>query len=262
MTCVYPVYGRRLASCVELPEIQPCDGPAEWHFAVGPLGRGEFSWFDIWPTERASPWVRAFRTADGYRIRYERRCEFLIDCASHTITCEPDDCPDAMMRHFLLDQVLPLTFSLDGIVLHASSVAIGGGFAAFIGPGGAGKSTIALALGRAGYPIGSDDGLLVEERSGRAMPSYPSVRVWPDSAATVAGRRPMNPAAPATTKHRYRDGFTYATDPLPLKRLYVLDPEPASSVRFDSMPPRAAMMALVEQSYRLALDDRSTLARQ
>jgi hypothetical protein len=262
LTRIYQVYGRRLASRVEFPEINSCDGPADWRFTTGRLGGGSFTWFDIWTTADGGPWVRASRTPNTYRIRYERRADFLIDRSSRTISCEPDDCPAPMMRHFLLDQVLPLAFSLDAVVLHASSVAIGGGFAAFIGPGGAGKSTLALALGRAGYAIGSDDGLLIDGDAPLATPSYPSVRVWPDTAARVAGRRPVNPTAPRTAKRLYRNGFTYATDPVPLRRLYVLDPAAAPSVRLESMPPREAAIALVEQSYRLALDDGLALARQ
>jgi len=262
LTRIYRVYGRRLASRAELPEIHSCDGPPDWRFTTGRLKGDSFTWFDIWPTGNGKPWVRASRTLTGYRIRYERRADFLIDCLSRTITCEPDDCHAPMMRHFLLDQVLPLTFSLDSVVLHASSAAIGGGFAAFIGPGGAGKSTLALALGRAGHAIGSDDGLLLDGELRLATPSYPTVRVWHDSATTVAGRRPMNHTALPTAKRHYRDGFTYATDAAPLKRLYVLDPEAAPSVRLESMSPREVAIALVEQSYRLALDDRGALARQ
>lgn len=262
MTRTYLVYGRRLASRIDLAEIQSCDGPPEWQFTTGALDAGDFAWFDIWPTRHASPWVRACRTANGYRIRYERRADFLIDCGSRTITCDPGDCPEPMLRHFLLDQVLPLTFSLDAVVLHASSVVVGGGFAAFLGAGGAGKSTIALALGRAGLAIGSDDGLLLEHGSTWAVPSYPSIRVWEDTAAVVAGRRPANDTAPSTAKRRYRDGFVYAVAPLPLKRLYILDPAPNRTTRFEAAPPRETLMALVEQSYRLALDDRLALVRQ
>ncbi len=228
-------------------------------FTIAPLGPAGPAWFDIWPAQSGAPWVRAQRTPDGYRIRYERRGDFLVDRAAFRIVCDPIDCPEPMMRHFVLDQVVPLMLSVDRIVLHASSVAAGRGFAAFVGPGGAGKSTLALALGRAGLAIGSDDGLLIE--SGLATPSYPSIRVWEDSAA-LAAHPACNPGAPPTAKRQYREGFVFATDPRPLTRLYVLDPEPSASVRFEPVAPRELAIGLVEQSYRLALDDRDALARQ
>ena len=261
----YRVYGRRLASVVRLPEVRTCDGPADLSFSVAPLGPApDGPWFDIWSTEQGRPWVRALRTEYGYRIRYERRADFLIDRRSATVVCDPRDCPEMMMRHFLLDQVLPLMLSLDAIVLHASSVAVNGGFAAFIGPGGAGKSTIALALGRAGYAIGSDDGLLVrsDDQVVTATPAYPTVRVWQDSASKVAALPPANATAPSTAKRRFRDGFRFATDELPLTRVYALDPHPSATIRFEPLAPRVAVMALIEQSYRLSLDDSASLARQ
>lgn len=228
-------------------------------FEVAQIGQARPEWFDIWPTETGSPWVRAQRTPRGYRIRYEGRADFHVDLDSGSIVCDPVDCPDAMMRHFLLDQVVPLMLSVEHVVLHASSVAVAGGFVAFVGPGGAGKSTLALALGRAGLAIGSDDGLLIE--SGLATPSYPSVRVWDDS-ATLAPRPASNLHAPLTAKRQCREGFSFVTDPLPLTRLYLLDSDPSPSIRFDPVTPRDLLMTLVEQSYRLALDDRDALARQ
>jgi hypothetical protein len=234
--------------------------------AIGPAGP---DWFDIWPTHSGAPWVRAQRTPRGYRIRFEGRADFLVDFDSRSIACDPVDCPDAMMRHFLVDQVVPLMLSVDHVVLHASSVVLNGGFAAFVGPGGAGKSTIALTLGRAGFVIGSDDGLLIEPESDPrtprvprlATPSYPSVRVWQDS-ATVAATAASNPDEPPSAKRQFREGLAFFSEPLPLIRVYVLDPEPSASTRFDPLSPREAAMTLVEQSYRLALDDRSSLARQ
>jgi len=273
LTSVYPVYGRRLASEVPLPEIAPCAGPPDWRFRIGSLEDGDLAWFEIWPTEHDTPWVRARRTPAGYGIRYVGRADFVIDRAARSIVCQPRDSPDSMLRHFLLDQVLPLTFSLDALVLHGSSVAVDGRFAAFIGPGGAGKSTLALALGRSGHGIGADDGLLVEPApapsapplpsipSHLATPSYPSLRVWEDSAA-LADRAAMNEDAPLLAKRRYRDGYTFVTCPLPLAAIYILDRVPAPSIRFEPIAPRAATIALVEQSYRLALDDRTMLARQ
>ena len=229
-------------------------------FRVAPLGPAGPDWFDVWSTARGTPWVRAQRATPGYRIRYEGRADFLVDPAADTIVCEPRDCPEAMRRHFLFDQVVPLMLSLNHVVLHASSVVAAGGFAAFIGAGGAGKSTIALALARAGLAIGSDDGLLVDT-AGVATPSYPCVRVWADSAGLAIRSAPVVDA-PWTTKRECRDGVTFAPAPLPLRRLYVLDPDPRPSIRFEPIAPRDLVVTLVEQSYRLGLDDRDGLTRQ
>jgi hypothetical protein len=135
--------------------------------------------------------------------------------------------------------------------------------AAFIGPGGAGKSTLAVALGRLGHPVGSDDGLLLARGGGGVLgiPAYAGARLCSDSASAVAiGQAATH--APVAAKIRVRDDVPFLTGGAPLTRIYVVDPSPSAAIRFDALSARAAVMALVEQAYRLALDDRVALARQ
>jgi hypothetical protein len=164
-----------------------------------------------------------------------------------------------MMRHFLLDQVVPLMLSLDAPVLHASSVVIDGAMAAFIGPGGAGKSTLAVALGRLGHLVGSDDGLLLTRKDGEILgvPAYAGARLCADSANVVGGQ-----PASSSAKIRVREGLPFFTGAAPLARIYVVDPRPSSGIAFHALTTRESAMALIEQAYRLALDDRAALARQ
>src|SRR5262249_42685762 len=159
---------------------------------------------------------------------------------------------------------VPLRLSLDAPVLHASSVVIDGQLAAFIGPGGSGKSTLAVGLGRLGHAIGSDDGLMIRG-DGDALigiPAYPGARLWRDAGAGAGDAAPINAGARSATKLRFRDGLPFAGGAAPLTRLYVLDPRPTADVRFEALTPRTAVMALIEQTYRLALEDRASLARQ
>lgn len=269
---VYTIYGRRLQSDMPLPELAPAggcagrDGGPDFSFARGRIPEPDGTWFDIWPVPGGRSWVRAIRVSSGYVVRYEDRADFLVDLDRRTITCDDDTdsgCPDEMMRHFLLDQVVPLTLSLDAPVLHASSVVIGGAMAAFIGPGGAGKSTLAVALGRLGHPVGSDDGLLLARSAGGVVgiPSYAGARLCADSARAV-GSDPGGTNAPVAAKIRVRDGLPFFTGAAPMARIYVVDPRPSPAIGFHALTPREAVMALVEQAYRLALDDRAALVRQ
>lgn len=269
---VYTIYGRRLHSDMPLPELEPArptaerDGGSALFFMRGRIPEPDGTWFDIWPVPDGRSWVRGIKVTSGYIVRYEDRADFLVDPDRRAITCDDDTdsgCPDDMMRHFLLDQVVPLMLSLDAPVLHASSVLIGGAMAAFIGPGGTGKSTLAAALGRLGHPVGSDDGLLLARRAGGVLgiPAYAGARLCADSASAV-GAGPAAVNAPVAAKIRVRDGLPFFTGAAPLVRLYVVDPRPAAAIGFHALTARAAVMALVEQAYRLALDDRAALVRQ
>lgn len=259
---VYGIYGRRLQSDMPLPELARAAGTPDLVFARGRIPEPAGTWFEIWPVPDGRAWVRGIRVSSGYVVRYEDRADFLVDPDRRTITCDDDTdsgCPDEMMRHFLLDQVVPLMLSLDAPVLHASSVVIDGALAAFIGPAGAGKSTLAVGLGRLGHPVGSDDGLLLERSDGEVLgiPAYAGARLRADSAGVV-GEQPSTSAA----KIRVRDGLPFFTGAAPLARIYVVDPRPSAGIAFHALTRREAVMALVEQAYRLALDDRDGLVRQ
>jgi energy-coupling factor transporter ATP-binding protein EcfA2 len=275
---LYRIYGRALESDLPLPELTlarpsiereggAAAGTPDIVFQRGRVAEPDGQWFDIWPVPDGRAWVRGIKVPSGYVIRYVDRADFLVDSERRTITGDDDTdsgCPEEMMRHFLLDQVVPLMLSLEAPVLHASSVVIGGAMAAFIGPGGAGKSTLAVALGRLGHPLGSDDGLLLACESERivGIPAYAGARLCADSAHQVASAGLPVPAAPHRGKVRVHDGLPFHDGPAPLARVYVVDPRPSAEIAFHALPSRAAVMELVGQTYRLALDDRDALVRE
>jgi hypothetical protein len=266
----HEIYGRSLLSDIELPELPDAPAP-EARAEEGPRFPAlafearlplppRDGWFTLWLRPDGDPWVRAARTAAGYHVQYTNCAEFHVDLERRVIAGARVTCEAGMFRHFLVDQVVPLMLSVDQPVLHASSVAIDGGMAAFAGHGGAGKSTIAIALARLGHAIGADDGLLLTD-AGEGVPAYPGIRLWPDSEAALAGGLRGYGRSRARAKQRFREGLAFAAAG-PLTRLYVLDPGGAAAVTFAPLPPRDAAMELIRQAYRLALDDRSALARQ
>jgi hypothetical protein len=262
----YQLFGRALSSDMALPELQavalgastalrferrlpaPVDGP----------------WFAVWRRPDGDPWLRACRTEDGYRLEYGNYAAFDIDRAGRAIAGDTIECTDDMFRHLLVDQVVALAMSLETPVLHASSVAIDGQLVAFAGPSGAGKSTIATALARRGHAIGADDALLVEARDGGvgAVPSYPGVRLWDDSERAVAADLSGAGRTAPIAKQRFSSGLRFVRGEQPLTHVYVLDPASAVGIGFERLSPRDAMIELLRETYRLALDDRAAMARE
>ena len=259
----YAVFGRRLASDTVLPELPPAIGAADLTFECAPLDDGGEGWFDIWPWLDGRSWIIAKRYPHGYRVRYEGRVDFFIDPNRAVITADVLDCPVSRLRHFLLDQIIPLYLSLDHPVLHASSVLLDAREAvAFIGPGGTGKSTIAASLGALGHQIGADDGLLMRDDGGTLLgvPAYPGVRLLADSAQVLMPGAASEPGSP---KRRLREGLPFFTGAVPLTQLFVLTPADAAAgagVQMTRLSPCETVMALIGQSYRLALDDRRRMA--
>jgi hypothetical protein len=263
----YEIYGRALHSDLPLPELSPA---ATARSRFPPLRfvhrlpqRPTAGWFTIWNRPDGLPWVRAAPTTVGYHVEYCNCASFSLDLARGEIAGAAIDCADEMFRHFLVDQVVPLMLSVDSVVLHASAVSVDGRLAAFVGAGGTGKSTTALALSRLGHAIAADDGLMLAQadREPVGVPAYAGLRLWPDSEAALAaglhgsGRRYVH------AKQRFRDGLVFCGGG-PLTHLYVLAPGGARTVSFERLSPRDAAVAMIRQCFRLPLDDKAALARQ
>ena len=264
----YLLFGRAIASDMPLPELPEASGEAPaWRFERRPPSGApppDEAWFAVWQRPGGDPWLRACRTAGGYRLEYAHGAAFEIDVARRTIAGDLSEGSEETFRHLLVDHVGPLAMSLEVPVLHASSVAIDGNLVAFAGRGGAGKSTIAAALAGRGHALAADDALLVDPRGGHvtAVPAYPGVRLRDDSeravAAGLAGARRPDPGG----KRRFSIGLRFAHGPHVLTRIYLLDPGSTRATVFEPLAARDAMVALLRETYRLALDDRAALARE
>jgi hypothetical protein len=133
-------------------------------------------------------------TADGrYLFAFGQRALFGLDHDRERLACAPSEAGIAWQRT-LLTKVLPNIAMLRGYeALHASAVASPRGAVLVLAPSGTGKSALALALAHAGWPLISDD-ILVLGRDGTgvyAHPGTPHVNV--DRPAR--GRRPERDVA-------------------------------------------------------------------
>jgi hypothetical protein len=179
---------------------------------------------------------------------------------------------DATLRHLLLDQALPLAMASNGaLVVHASAVASRHRAIALAGRAGAGKSTLAALLASEGMRVIADDGVLLEGEwpRVRAVASYPGLRLYRDS-AEAAGLDATHTAAVAEYSRKVRiipdrasaDGGPGSDgESIPLAALYSLAPG-ASTVRFDRLPRRDAVMEVLAHAYRIDPEDREGLEAQ
>ena len=92
------------------------------------------------------------------------RCDAGRDLTLVTRTADPDDATWPEVRVHLSIVLHRLLLALDALYLHAAAVHIDGRTHVFIGEKGAGKSTLSLALGRAGGTVLADDHVLIERR--------------------------------------------------------------------------------------------------
>ena len=271
-----------LTSNIALPELMPAtEGNTGCRFELltGDLPCAEgVEWFHQWTIEeegvtedggrREEPWLQLGRCSDAYVLRFPSCAEFIVAKDTNSIRCRPlAHTTEMTVRHLLLDQVLPLILSRrERLVLHASAVLTGHGAIAFAGKTGKGKSTLATSFALEGFPLVSDDYLVLRpgHEGWMAMPSYPGVRLWP---STIRAMMPQDLAtrdvASYTMKRRAADTtlLPQTNEPVFLRRLYMLTDE-AGSTSIDKVPPGRGMISLLEFAYNLDITDRAFLRQQ
>ena len=177
------------------------------------------------------------------------------------------DVPDEVVFTYLLGQVLSFCLLARGVEpLHATCVLVNGAAIAFLGDSGEGKSTLAATLLTRGYPLLTDDVLVVRFDGDRAMayPSLPRIKLTGAAAdATFPGRRsvPMNRF---TDKRIFPlDGAEYVSRPAPLRALYVLSEKTegaGASIR--RLRGRAQFLALIQHTFNDSILHTSRLKQQ
>ncbi|MGE0407119.1 MAG: hypothetical protein AB7O65_12550 [Candidatus Korobacteraceae bacterium] len=174
---------------------------------------------------------------------------------------------DEVLFTYLLGQVLSFCLLARGIEpLHATSVVVDGKAIAFLGNCGYGKSTLASVFLSRGYPLLTDDVLVLEfgERGVLAYPSIPRLKLLPESAdAFFQGRRsiPMNTL---TNKMIFAlSGDQHVSHPVPLAVLYMVPPEPnGESISIGEVEGQERFIALIKSAFNDSVLTPARLQRQ
>ena len=268
----YAVCGVVVESNVPLPELPPAHGSEpslSFHLARdmadAPAADPQWSYRCTHPN--GAVWLSVATHPPGYLLRFTDLADFTVSADGAHICCRLlAETPVDSIRHLLLDQVIPRAMTRRGrLVLHASAVALGAAAVAFLGRTGAGKSTLTAMFAVEGRPIVTDDCLtLDDDDDGKrvlAVPSYPGVRLWPDTLSAVAGPDTDGPrVAHYTPKRRmaFADRAPFPETPLPLARAYLLEAgahDGGDPVRLEPLPRQAAVRELVKHVYRLDITD-------
>lgn len=270
MSFYYHLYGLNVESDLALPELRSQIPPRDhdspvrlflrdaltrWPIEIG----ADESTFIYDPTRDGAVYtvrIEYFQAARCYRFVYSDGVAFALNQDGTKVwgTWPPQLSLEDLMT-YLLGSVFAFVFRLRGFTpLHASTAVIKGNSVAFVGPWGAGKSTIAGALAREGYPILGDDVAVLEEISEEfcLRPAYPHLRLWPDSASILFGEKePLPKLIPSSDyDKRFLDldqaGFCFQTKPAPIRRIFLLEPNSAEVeiARIDEITPVDAFARL------------------
>jgi hypothetical protein len=200
-----------------------------------------------------------------HRIAYSDGMNVVVDAHGTRVWVDGPHSVDYMATS-LLGPILGLVLRLRGIAcLHGSAVAVGGQAIALVGPSESGKSSTAAAFARLGHAVLTDDKLAVLRRGDHyeVQPAYPSVRLWPESVASLFGSADALPVIAADSDKRFLDltqtGFRFQSTPLPLAAIYFLGERRVMTdiAQIGPVTPRAGLMTLVSDLHATSVLDRS-----
>lgn len=241
----YRAYGLTISSEVALPELQPAVPTApDIVIAVAPV---DF-------TRPATEGGTAFRfEPTRQHLSWQAVGTFLISDASRIDVDPAPGIDDPLLAFPLLGPVLALTLHQRRLlVLHASAVAVGGQSVIFMGDKGAGKSTTAGAMIRAGHLLLTDDVValdLSDPSRPMILPGFPQLKLAADAADAIrigqAEVRPQVHPQIEKAQHRLQAGFS--GEAVPAARIYVL--ERGERAAITPLPGAGALPAIIKFSY-------------
>ena len=270
----YSLYGIPIRShwplpCAETPNAAPeavelVEAPAEFFAPAAQEAAGH---------PNAADWFHQARLRDGSTyLRWSGLFEFLISADGSRLTaCPKSDASYEALVTYLLGEVLCFALLRRGFdPLHATAVIVNGGVVGFLGDSGYGKSSLAAAFLQAGYPVVTDD-LLVMAENGcgfSVYPGIPRIKLFPEIASVFLGSQvngtPMNPLTrklviPLDRCHSHQDVA-------PVKALYVLT-RPSTGrhtarVAIRSLSRRLGFIALLKNSFNTFVVEPLRLNRQ
>ena len=255
----YSIFGGCLRSEIVFPELrESSDVAPNWTFSARTSASAvesaeSLGELEVTPTCR----VRMSRHARGYRLAYDDTGIYDVSRDGRTIvwTSGPNPAQTAV-RADVTGRVLATALHAAGLLcLHGSAVALAGGTIAFLAPKFHGKSTLAIALARAGGRLVTDDVLPVElGTTPTAVPGVHQIKLWDDTAALFGVSRDGVEAGEKHLVHDFSD-TALMTDRSPLAACYLLAP-----VTGDQTPDAAAVRTkLGDMVSALALVRQATL---
>jgi hypothetical protein len=224
----YQVFGGALRSDIVFPELREIESSApSWTLRSTPLVPDMASPTELGRAEIIPGYhVTLFGYEGGFRFVFDDTGTFDITDAGQQISWTAGPAfEDSWVRADVTGRVMAVALHASGhLCLHGSAVATGSGAIAFLAPKFHGKSTLALALTRAGARLLTDDVVPVDPRTPvQAVPGVHQVKLWQDSATHFGVDHESPRPGSKHLLHDFDDNML-SNDRAPLAAIYLLSP--------------------------------------
>jgi hypothetical protein len=219
--------------------------------------------YDRWVTPEGEVKAEFHRLPEGFLVRFPDEADFKIDIAARRAAGWP--APETTPDHFeslFQHGVVPLVGDhLGGLFLHGSAVAVDGQAIAFLGLSRGGKTTLAGAFAKAGYPFMTEDviELALSGDEYLLQPKHSRLRLFVDSAAWLLEREFADPDDDDKQSLAAGDALPFHDAPVPLARIYVLGHDHAAPLAITPFQGPAALAQLLPHSFVLDVEDKPRL---
>jgi len=165
----------------------------------------------------------------------------------------PDSCEDEI-RLFLLGSVLGALLHQRGrLVLHGSAIETKRGAVVFVGPQGAGKSTLAATFRARGFRVLADDACTIDFASQcpQVYPGLVHIKLWADAAEKLAyDARQARVVRPMIGKYAFTLDDEFDLGPVQLHAVYELAPGDTQCLELKPLKGEEMFRVLLRNTYR------------
>lgn len=243
----YTAYGLNIASETYCPELKKGECEADLHIRYGSL-------MDI-PITADRKWGSHVLDEERILINIENTARYLVSGGKEIIIDEYENGSEDATRLFLLGSAMGTALHQRGVLpLHGNGIMHKGECIIFLGNTGAGKSTLAAAFNRRGYPILSDDVCAVRVSTGGKVlvsPGFPQVKLWKESVASFGvAWQGLRKVHPDEDKYVLPVNELYCESPVPLKKIFILHFTEDGDFNFQELDPIDSIRVLRNNTYR------------
>ncbi len=246
----YNCYGFQIDSEIELPELR--------------TGNGTEADVRIRLAKVPDKLEDALKTGIGYQIKKDNYILTIANVAKYQalrgneIRIDPYPGADEQsIRVFLLASVFGALSHQRGVLpMHASAIDYQGEAVLFAGSAGSGKSTTAVAFGQKGFPVMSDDISVIRFQKDQPVlyPGPVRSKLWLDSLRQLNyPYREEDRVRPSLEKFLVTTGGKDQTNPLPVKKMFILRQKDVASVAVETLTGRLAFNAVRHNTFRSRL---------